>query len=129
MQTKEQALEKLSRSSFRAGFHLTRRDRDYIAAKGLETIEDHARDFVRQRLAPAVIDNDGRQTPMRGHPVFLAQHACACCCRGCLEKWYRVPRGQALSQRQQEKIVGLLMAWIRRELESGPEAQTRSQSP
>ena len=129
MQTKEEALEKLSRSSFRARFHLTRRDRDYIAAKGLETIEDHARDFVRQRLAPAVIDNDGRQTPMRGHPVFLAQHACACCCRGCLEKWYRVPRGQALSQRQQEKIVGLLMAWIRRELESGPEAQTRSQSP
>ena len=129
MQTKEEALEKLSRSSFRARFHLTRRDRDYIAAKGPETIEDHARDFVRQRLAPAVIDNDGRQTPMRGHPVFLAQHACACCCRGCLEKWYRVPRGQALSQRQQEKIVGLLMAWIRRELESGPEAQTRSQSP
>ena len=129
MQTKEEALEKLSRSSFRARFHLTRRDRDYIAAKGLETIEDHARDFVRQRLAPAVIDNDGRQTPMRGHPVFLAQHACACCCRGCREKWYRVPRGQALSQRQQEKIVGLLMAWIRRELESGPEAQTRSQSP
>ena len=129
MQTKEEALEKLSRSSFRARFHLTRRDRDYIAAKGLETIEDHARDFVRQRLAPAVIDNDGRQTPMRGHPVFLAQHACACCCRGCLEKWYRVPRGQALSQRQQEKIVGLLRAWIRRELESGPEAQTRSQSP
>ena len=129
MQTKEEALEKLSRSSFRARFHLTRRDRDYIAAKGLETIEDHARDFVRQRLAPAVIDNDGRQTPMRGHPVFLAQHACACCCCGCLEKWYRVPRGQALSQRQQEKIVGLLMAWIRRELESGPEAQTRSQSP
>ena len=85
MQTKEEALEKLSRSSFRAGFHLTRRDRDYIAAKGLETIEDHARDFVRQRLAPAVIDNDGRQTPMRGHPVFLAQHACACCCRGCLD--------------------------------------------
>ena len=129
MQTKEEALEKLSRSSFRARFHLTRRDRDYIAAKGLETIEDHARDFVRQRLAPAVIDNDGRQTPMRGHPVFLAQHACACCCSGCLEKWSRVPRGQALSQRQQEKIVGLLMAWIRRELESGPEAQTRSQSP
>ena len=116
MQTKEEALEKLSRSSFRARFHLTRRDRDYIAAKGLETIEDHARDFVRQRLAPAVIDNDGRQTPMRGHPVFLAQHACACCCRGCLAKWYKVPHGRPLTEEEQRRIVRLLMAWIRREM-------------
>ena len=120
MQTKEEALEKLSRSSFRARFHLTRRDRDYIAAKGLETIEDHARDFVRQRLAPAVIDNDGRQTPMRGHPVFLAQHACACCCRGCLYKWYKVEKNTELTAERQEKIVNLLMAWIENEIGDKP---------
>ena len=53
---------------------------------------------------------------MRGHPGFLAQHACACCCRKCLYKWYKIPPGIQLNRRQQEKIVNLLMAWIQRQL-------------
>ena len=73
-------------------------------------------DFVRTRLAPAHPKNDGRQTPMRGHPVFVAQHACACCCRGCLWKWYRVRPGVPLTEDQQARIVRLLLAWIAREL-------------
>lgn len=52
---------------------------------------------------------------MRGHPVFIAQHACACCCRGCLNKWYRVTRDKQLNEVEQQKIVNLLMAWIERE--------------
>lgn len=116
MQTIDQALDKLQRSQFRAGFHLSEQDRRYVQEKGMETIRRHAEDFVRQRLAPAVIPNDGKQTPMRGHPVFRAQHACACCCRGCLNKWYRVPRGIALSEENQRLIVDLLMAWIVREM-------------
>ncbi len=116
MQTIDEALEKLSRSAFRAKFRLDEKDRAYIAAKGEETIREHAAEFVRKRLAPAEIENDGKQTPMRGHPVFKAQHACACCCRGCLEKWYRIPRGRELTEGQQEKIVNLLMAWIKRQL-------------
>lgn len=71
---------------------------------------------LETRLAPAELPNDGRQTPMRGHPVFLAQHACACCCRKCLYKWYKIPPGIQLNRRQQEKIVNLLMAWIQRQL-------------
>ena len=82
----------------------------------METIRRHAEDFVKTRLAPAVIPNDGKQTPMRGHPVFVAQHACACCCRGCLNKWYRVPQGVELTPEQQKKIVNLIMAWITREI-------------
>ncbi len=82
----------------------------------METIRAHAEDFVRARLAPAHIPNDGRQTPMRGHPVFTAQHATACCCRECLRKWYKVPPGRELTEAQQKKIVDLLMAWIEREL-------------
>lgn len=117
MQTIAQALEKLKRSQFRASFHLSEKDKTYVREKGMETIRTHAQDFVRQRLSPAVIPNDGKQTPMRGHPVFLAQHACACCCRGCLEKWYRVPRGRQLTPSQQDRIVNLLMEWIRREME------------
>lgn len=81
----------------------------------MSAIRHHAEDFVSSRLAPAVIPNDGKQTPMRGHPVFVAQHATACCCRGCLEKWYRVPKGTPLTKTQQEKIVDLLMAWIEKE--------------
>lgn len=115
MQTVDEALEKLKRSSFRARFHLSPKDIRYIDEKGMETIRRHCADFVASRLAPAVISNDGKQTPMRGHPVFIAQHACACCCRGCLEKWYRVPKGRALSANEQERIVRLLMAWIERE--------------
>ena len=81
----------------------------------MDTIERHARDFIRDRLAPKNIPNDGKQTPMKGHPVFKAQHACACCCRGCLNKWYRVPMNTQLTQVQQDKIVRLLMEWIRRQ--------------
>ncbi|MGN1009179.1 MAG: DUF4186 domain-containing protein [Butyricicoccus sp.] len=117
MQTISQALEKLQTSKFRAGFHLREAERAYVREKGMDTIRRHAEDFVRQRLAPANPPNDGRQTPMRGHPVFLAQHACACCCRGCLQKWYRVPPGIELDARMQKQIVDLLMAWIARQME------------
>ena len=117
MQTIEQALDKLKRSRFRSGFHLGEKERAYIQEKGIDTIRSHAQDFIRQRLAPAFPPNDGSQTPMRGHPVFIAQHATACCCRGCLQKWYRVPAGRELSPAQQKKIVNLLMAWIAQELE------------
>lgn len=111
-----ETLLKLKKSDFRAGFHLTEKDKTYIAEKGIDTIRMHAEEFIRTRLAPAYPLNDGRQTPMRGHPVFVAQHACACCCRGCLEKWYRVPQGKELTEIQQNKIVNLLMAWIDEEI-------------
>ena len=113
--TIEQALDRLGKSKFRSKFHLRKSDRDYIKSKGLEVIRSHAADFISDRLAPAVIQNDGKQTPMRGHPVFIAQHACACCCRGCLNKWYRVSKDIELTSVQQENIVNLLMAWIERE--------------
>lgn len=112
-----ETLLKLKKSDFRARFHLTEKDKAYIAEKGMDTVRKHAEEFVRARLAPAYPPNDGKQTPMRGHPVFVAQHACACCCRGCLEKWYRVPQGKELTAVQQEKIVNLLMCWIKQETE------------
>lgn len=118
MQTREQALYKLSKSKFRSSFHLKESDKEYVREKGMDTIRRHAEDFVRKKLAPAYPKNDGKQTPMHGHPVFIAQHACACCCRGCLNKWYRVPKGVPLTEEQQRKIVNLLMTWIEKEMES-----------
>ena len=118
MQTVDEALAKLQKSKFRSGFHLDEKNVKYIDEKGLDVIRSHAADFVAKRLAPAEIPNDGKQTPMRGHPVFVAQHACACCCRGCINKWYRVPQGRVLTESEQRRIVNLLMAWIEKEYRS-----------
>ena len=115
MSTIKEALTRLEASAFRARFHLSKSDIDYIKNKGLDTVRIHCARFIKERLAPAEILNDGRQTPMRGHPVFKAQHACACCCRGCLEKWYKVKAGRALTEEEQRRIVNLLMAWIKKE--------------
>lgn len=121
MATIKQTLIRLQNSKFRAKFHLTAKDKKYIEEKGMDVIRQHAADFIAKRLAPAYISNDGKQTPMRGHPVFVAQHACACCCRGCLNKWYKVPMGVELTENQQERIVNLLIAWIEDELKNDKE--------
>ncbi len=110
------AFAKLAKSKFRSRFHLSEADRKYIAEKDMETIRRHCEDFIRTRLAPADPPNDGKQTPMRGHPVFKAQHACACCCRDCLAKWWHVPQGIEIPADRQQGIVDFLMAWIEREL-------------
>lgn len=112
MQTIEQALEKLANSKFRSSFKLTRKEVLYIEEKGIDVIRMHAADFVRNRLAPANPINDGKQTPMHGHPVFKAMHATACCCRGCMLKWYKVSPNRELTDEEQRRIVNLLIAWI-----------------
>lgn len=108
--------EHLGRSAFRSRFRLTAKDREYIREKGLDTIRRHAEDFVAKRLAPENPDHDGKQTPMKGHPVFPAQHATGCCCRTCLEKWHHIPAGKTLNSAEQEYVVNVLMEWIRRQL-------------
>ena len=116
MATIEQTLLRLSHSKFRSGFKLTKKEREYLNERGIDVIRSHAFDFVSTKLAPANPKNDGRQTPMHGHPVFKAMHATACCCRGCLEKWYRIPKDRELSESEQERIVNLLMAWIQSQI-------------
>ena len=111
-----QLFERLDNSKFRSGFHLKKKDREYVREKGLETIRQHARDFIAKREAPAVIPNDGKQTPMRGHPVFIAQHATATCCRECIRKWHKMQLGRELSQIQQEYLVDVIMTWIQKEM-------------
>jgi hypothetical protein len=103
---------KLSGSTFRAKFRLSPKDRAYLDDRGIETIREHARDFVAKRLAPAEPLNDGKQTPWRGHPVFVAQHATATCCRSCLAKWHGIPAGRALSAEEQEHVVKALERWL-----------------
>ena len=112
-------LKELSRSKFRSSFHLRKYMIKYIDDKGMDTIKKHAIDFIEQKLSPAYPINDGKQTPMKGHPVFIAQHACGCCCRSCLEKWHGIPKGKELTNNQKNYIYCLLIKWIELEYNKG----------
>lgn len=102
----------LAKSKFRSRFRLGVREQAYLAGKTLPVILEHGRQFVEERLAPAEPKNDGRQTPMRGHPIFIAQHATATCCRGCLAKWHGIPSGRPLTEQQIEHILKVLERWL-----------------
>ena len=112
----EDIFKKLAESKFRSRFKLGDKEKAYLAQKGLDVIRSHAADFIATRIAPAQITNDGKQTPMRGHPVFIGQHATACCCRECIYKWHHIPRGVALNAEQQVYLVNLIMVWIEKQL-------------
>ena len=112
-------LNDLSKSKFRSSFHLRKYMIKYIDDKGMDIIKKHAIDFINQKLAPAYPNNDGKQTPMKGHPVFIAQHACGCCCRGCLEKWHNIPKGRELTNNEKNYIYCLLIKWIELEYNKG----------
>ena len=111
----DQLFFRLAQSPFRRRFHLGEQERAYLQNKGPEAIKRHAEDFVRARLAPAHPYHDGKQTPMRGHPVFLAQHATATCCRGCLYKWHGIAQGRPLNEKEQHYVVKVILEWIRRQ--------------
>ena len=111
----EELYSNLSHSKFRSSFHLRKKDYDYIKEKGMDKIEEHARSFVMERLSPSIIPNDGKQTPYRGHPVFIAQHATSCCCRGCLYKWHKIEKGRELTDIEIDYVVRVLMGWIEKE--------------
>ena len=128
MRDLDDLLAALPKSRFRSSFSLKSRERDYLAAKGRETVVGHARDFVAQRLAPAVPHNDGKQTPFRGHPVFVAQHATATCCRGCLEKWHRISAGRLLTPEEQVHVVAAIMRWLDAQAVLNPVAQAGTAS-
>lgn len=118
----DELFEALGTSAFRRRFHLGAREREYLAARTLPIVLDHARDFIARRLAPALPPNDGKQTPYRGHPVFVAQHATATCCRGCLAKWHGIARGEPLSGDEQAYVVSVIERWLTRELDDAPRA-------
>lgn len=108
-------LLELSKSKFRSSFHLRKYMIKYIDEKGMDTIKRHTADFIEQKISDAYPINDGKQTPMKGHPTFIAQHACACCCRGCLEKWHHIPKGKKLSRNEKNYIYLILIKWIENE--------------
>lgn len=116
MRNLDNLFAELAKSTFRCSFHIKGKDFNYLHDKGLELVLAHAEDFVSRRLAPAFIPNDGKQTPFRGHPVFVAQHATASCCRGCLEKWHRIPHGRELVPEEKAYVLKVLQRWLKHEM-------------
>ena len=105
--------ERFSASRFRSRFRLTRAEKAYLAEKGWPVVRAQTERIIRERLAPANPPNDGRQTPMKGHPVFKAQHATATCCRGCLAKWHGIPRGHAFTEDELHYVTEMIQGWLR----------------
>lgn len=109
---KEYLLYKLSKSKFRNSFKLSKKDIEYINRVGLEKVKEHAYNFINNRLKDVSKINDGKQTPMRGHPVFIAQHATATCCRNCMYKWYHIDKNKILTDKEIDFIIEIIMSWI-----------------
>lgn len=109
-------LIKLKNSKFRNSFHLKQKDVEYISEKGIEKLKSHTYDFVNKCLKDSSTFKDGKQTPMRGHPVFVAQHATATCCRECLHKWHHIEKTHILNDNEIGYIVNVIMAWIEEEI-------------
>ena len=128
MRELEELFAALSRSDFRSKQHLKAKDLQYLHDKGVPLVLSHARDFLAKRLAPAVIPNDGKQTPYKGHPVFVGQHATACCCRECLAKWHGIQPGRELTTEEQDYLIKVLEYWLNAELDrSGKKNEIRPQ--
>jgi predicted Fe-S protein YdhL (DUF1289 family) len=112
MRNLDDVFARLQTSPFRRRFRLSGAERQYLVQKGLDLVMEHAADFIDKRLAPANPRNDGKQTPMRKHPAFVAQHATATCCRGCLEKWHAIAKGHELSAAEKIYVLALIRRWL-----------------
>jgi len=111
----EAILARLAKSKFRNQIHLKAKEQAYLRDRGMKAVLEHASQFIEDRLAPANPSRDGRQTPWHGHPVFVAQHATASRCRGCLAKWHGIPKGHALSDEEKRHVVETIARWLARE--------------
>jgi hypothetical protein len=118
--TIDRCIDGLAGHRFRAKFHLYDRERALVQLRGRDAIREHAQKLIAERVAPAAPRKDGKQTPYRGHPVFVAQHATATCCRTCLEGWHGLPKGRELTPDEQAYVVDVICRWIDREVESAP---------
>ncbi len=118
MRNHTQLFAALARSRFRSKFALGPADVSYVRSRQMDELAAHARKFITERLAPAQPANDGRQTPTKGHPVFIAQHAVAACCRSCLAKWHHIDKGRPMTEAQIDAVVDVICTWLRRQLQA-----------
>ncbi len=114
MKDTDELFTALAKSKFRSRFRLRPKEADYLKRKGLSVVLEDARKFITERLAAAEPASDGRQTPIKNHPVFIAQHATATCCRKCLAKWHKIPQKKKLTDQQIEYIIAIIERWLKK---------------
>lgn len=112
MKDTEKLFSTLEKSTFRSSFRLGEKEVSYLREKGIGTVMEHAGAFLKERIAPAIIPNDGRQTPVKNHPVFIAQHATGICCRKCIEKWHGIPGGHELTEEESDYQLTVIRIWL-----------------
>ena len=103
---------KLARSKQIENLDMGDSEKEYVQSRGVEILQLHATDFVRKRLAPADPKNDGRQTPLKGHPVFIAQHATGTSDRERLQKFHGIKKGTELTDQEIAYVVNIIIRWI-----------------
>ena len=111
----------LAKSPFRRRFRLGPKESRYLDYKGLKVVLVEGADLLSKRVGPAIPRNDGKQTPFKGHPVFIAQHATATCCRGCLAKWHGIPQGQEMRPSELAHVAAVIERWLREQSANIPE--------
>ena len=108
--------QKLARSKQITSPSMGEPEKEYVLSRGTEILRLHATDFVNKRLAPADPKNDGRQTPLKGHPVFIAQHATGTSDRVKLEKFHGIKTGIELTEKEVAYIVSVILRWIQEQV-------------
>lgn len=104
-------LNRLQSNEFRRSISLSRYDKIDIQEFGMREMQNLAYNLINKNLKIKP-KNDGKQTPEKGNPVFVAQHATATCCRKCLFKWYRIPPYRELTDKEVDFTVNLIIKWI-----------------
>ena len=117
-------IDRASARPFGRRFHLRGRERAAAQLRGPRTMRAHAAEIIAERLAPAEPRNDGRQTPYRNHPVFVAQHATATCCRSCLETWHGIAKGHRLNRGGNRQANHALWRIVITRMSSDPRTRT-----
>ena len=108
--------QKLSRSKQITSPAMGEPEKEYVLSRGIDILRLHATDFVNKRLAPADPKNDGRQTPLKGQRVFIAQHATGTSDRAKLEKFHGIKTGIELTEREVAYIVSVILRWIQEQV-------------
>ena len=120
MRELDEVFAALAGSRFRRRFRLRDAELSYYRRRGADAVLRHAEELLEGRLFPAQPPNDGRQTPMRGHPVFLAQHATGTCCRGCLLRWHGIEKGRELTPDERGHVVAAIARWLAEQERAAP---------
>jgi hypothetical protein len=109
---------------------------NHALRKGRKELRVAAEKRIRASVGKAFPSYDGRQTPKSGNSLFYAQHATATCCRKCIEEWYGIEIGVALTEEHIQYFSDLLMLYLNDRLpqlgEEGikiPNASSRNGKP